>query len=277
MTLLLVLVVLLVGSRPTQTMAQTATPDPLHDPTFEQHLDQMIPFDLVFHDDLDRAVRLGDLFGTKPVILSLGYFTCPMLCPLTREGLLTSIKELDFLLGNEYRIVSLSINPLESSNDAAAQKAVYVQRYGRPVDEQAWTFLTGDQAAIDQLATAIGFRYVYDAETRQYSHPSGVVVVTPQGHISRYIFGIEFPARDLRLALVEASTERIGTIVDQFLLLCYHYDPQTGRYNLLVMNVLRIAAIVTVAIVGAAIYLMTRRDRRTTKPDLPGRAGVPPA
>lgn len=247
--------------------AQTAgtLPEPLRGVGIDQRLDGQVPLDLVFRDETGKAVRLGEYIGAvpgRPTILALVYYECPMLCSLVLNGLLGSLKALSFNVGDEFNIVTVSFDPRETPALAAAKKKEYVRRYGRPGAAAGWHFLTGEEEAIRQLARAVGFRYAYDAKTDQYIHASGIMVVTPRGRLARYFYGIEYAPRDVRLGLVEASANRIGSPIDQVLLFCYHYDPVTGKYGLLIMNVLRLAGLATVLALGTFIAVMLRRDRR---------------
>jgi protein SCO1/2 len=223
---------------------------------------------LEFTDSTGQNVRLGDYFGDKPVILSLGYYECPMLCSLVRNGLFESLQKLEyFTAGEDYEVVVVSIDPAETPEIAETKRRVTVMSYGRSVDGQldesgrGWNFLVGDEDSIATLADAVGFRYTYDPKIDEYVHPSGIMVITPEGRISKYLYGIQYPALDMRLALVEATDNKIGTAVDQLLLTCYHYDPAEGQYNLFVTNITRIAGLATVAIIGAVVGLFLYRDR----------------
>jgi protein SCO1 len=249
------------GLPTTQTRAQGPPADLIDAARFDQKLDAQIPLDLAFRDEEGRGVVLGSYFGSRPVILVLAYYECPMLCTLVLNGLTRSIQELYFQLGQQYEIVTVSIDPRETPGLAAEKKAAYLAEYGRPGGESGWHFLTGRQPEIDRLADAIGFRFRYDQDHDQYAHPAGVVLATPQGRVSHYFFGIEFNPADLRLGLVESSQNQIGSLVDQLYLLCYEYDPETGTYALMVQNVLQIAGVGTVLILGGAILMMVRRER----------------
>jgi len=235
---------------------------------FDQKLGDQIPLALSFTDSTGRPVRLADYFGEKPVILALGYYECPMLCSLVRNGLYESLKQLDFTVGNEFDVVIVSIDPGETAEDAEVKRQVSIMNYERSTSEDGWHFLVGQEESIEPLAEAIGFRYTYDQEIDQYVHPSGIVVLTPEGQISRYFYGIDYPARDLRLGLVEAASNQIGSPVDQLLLTCYHYDPVSGEYTLVIMDIIRIIGLLTVAVIGVVLYFMFRRDRG--KPLSPG-------
>jgi protein SCO1/2 len=228
---------------------------------FEQKLNQQLPLGLTFRDEAGQTVPLADYFGRKPVILVFAYYDCPMLCTLVLNGLLTSLNELNFDLGREFEVVTVSIDPTETPELAAAKKAVYLKQYRRPNGAAGWHFLTGEPPAIEQLTQAAGFHYNYDPDKAEYAHPAGIMVVTPHGKIARYFYGLDFPARDLRLGLVEAAANKIGSPVDQLLLLCYHYDPIVGQYTLTIMNIIRLAGLATVGAIGAVITLLWRRER----------------
>lgn len=237
-------------------------PDVLRDIGFDQRLNEQIALDLVFRDETGKPVQLGSFFGERPVILALVYYECPRLCTLVLNGLLRSLRALSFDAGDQFHVVTVSFDPTETSEIAAAKKAGYIQRYGRPGAGGGWHFLTGDESSIEQLTRAVGFRYAYDAEKNEYAHATGILVLTPQGKIARYFYGLEYSARDLRLGLVEASANKIGSPVDRVLLYCYHYDPTTGKYGLIIMNVLRLAGVTTVLVLGSFIFMMSRGDRR---------------
>jgi protein SCO1/2 len=236
----------------------------------EQRLNEQVSLDLMFQDEAGRAVRLGDYFDGKPVILALAYYKCSMLCPLRLDGLVSSLRALPFNVGAQFTVITVSIDPRETAPLAAAQKKMLLRNYARPGADQGWHFLTGDEAAITRLADAVGFRYTYDAGRDEYAHASGITVLTPQGRVSSYLYGIELPPKDLRLALVEASANRIGSLVDQVLLLCYHYDPATGRYSAMAMNVVRLGGVLTVLALGAFVGTMWRRDFRRERGKIRG-------
>jgi protein SCO1 len=234
----------------------------LHNVGIDQKLNEQVPLDLTFRDETGAAVQLKQYFGGKPVILSLVYYDCPMLCTQELNGLLGSLKEIAFDIGNQFEVVTVSFNPREKPPLAAAKKMVYTGLYGRRGALEGWHFLTGDAAAIQRLARAVGFRYAYDPASGQYAHATGIMVLTPAGRISRYFYGITFPSGDLRLGLVEASGEKIGSPVDQLLLVCYHYDPKTGKYGLLISRVIRLSGLATVLALGSFLLLMFRRERQ---------------
>ena len=228
----------------------------------DQRLGEMLPLDAAFVDPQGRNVRLGDYFAGKPVLLVFAYYECPMLCTLVLNGLLRAMRALPFDAGNEYNVVTVSIDPGETPELARAKQKEYLKNYGRAGAENGWTFLTGQETEIRRLASAAGFRYEYDPETDEYAHATAIIVVTPEGRLSKYFYGVEYAAKDLRLGLVEASSGKIGTAVDQILLFCFHYDPATGTYGLLIIKILRLAGIVTVAGIGVLILLLARRDRK---------------
>lgn len=246
-----------------------------HDPTirpqqildeigFDQRLDAQVPLDLTFRDETGQAVQLGDYLGDKPVLLSLGYWECPNLCSLSRAGLLDSLHKLDLSVGEEFAVLWVSIDPAETPALAATIKQQHVLSYDRAGSAAGWHFLSGEHEAIDQLADAVGFRYAYDAEQDEYAHVSGLVVLTPAGKVARYLYGIVYDPRDLRLSLVEATDNRIGNFADQVLLFCYTYNPVTGRYSLLLMRVMQVAAGLTVTMIGGLLWLLVRNERRPT-------------
>ncbi len=229
---------------------------------FDQKLGAPLPLDITFADDTGKTVRLGEYFGQRPVVMLLTYYNCTMLCPLLLDGLVRALRPLSFEIGKQFAVLTVSINPRETPAIAASRKELYVQRYGRPGAERGWHFLTGKADAIAAVTQAVGFRYVYDKQKDEYAHAEGVVLVTPEGRVSRYLYGVEFSPRDLRLGLVEAAARKIGSPVDQLLLYCYHYDPLTGKYGLIIMNVIRVAGFTTVLMLGSFMLVMFRRDRR---------------
>jgi len=242
--------------------AQDGPPRGLREVGFDQKPGASLPLDLLFKDEAGREVRLGDYFGKRPVVLSLNYYGCPMLCTVTLSGLASALDVLTtFDAGREFELLTVSFDPSEGPELAAQKKASYLARYKRPTAEAGWHFLTGDKAAIDALTTAVGFRYAWDAETKQFAHPAGVVVLTPEGRISRYLYGIEYAPKDLKLALLESSSGRIGTVVDQAILYCYQYDPMQGRYSASVMGILRAGAVLTVLALLGFIGVSLRRER----------------
>lgn len=226
----------------------------------DQKLDEQVPLELVFRDEEGHRVSLGDYFRGKPVILALVYYECPMLCNLILNGLAASLKTLAFDVGREFEVVTVSFDPRETPELAAAKKHSYVQQYGRPGASEGWHFLTGDETSVAALTEAVGFRYAWDEETQQFAHAGAILILTPEGRLARYLYGVEYPPRDLRLALVEASENKIGSPVDQLLLLCFHYDPMTGKYGFVIMSALRILGLATLLALGTFIFIMVRRD-----------------
>jgi protein SCO1 len=233
----------------------------LRDVGYDQRLGEQVPLDLVFRDESGRDVPLRSLFRGKPVVLSLVYYECPMLCTLTLNGLQSALSVLSFDVGREFEVMTVSFEPKETPALAAAKKKAYLARYRRPGAAEGWHFLTGGEDAIHALTGAVGFRYAWDTETRQYAHPAGLVVLTPEGRIARYMYGMEYAPRDLRLALVEASQRRIGNPIDTVLLYCYQYDPMRGRYAASVMRLVRLGGVLTVLALGAFVLVSLRRER----------------
>ena len=228
-----------------------------------QRLDEQVPLDLVFRDENGMTVQLADLMQQeRPVVLALVYYECPMLCTQVLNGLLRSLRVVSLDVGRDFDVITVSIDPGETSDLAKAKKDEYVGRYRREGAGEGWHFLTGDAEQIERLAEAVGFHYEYDKETDLFIHASGIMVLTPTGRLARYFYGIEYSPKDLRLGLIEASENRIGSPVDQILLLCFQYDPTTGKYGLVIMNSLRLVGGVTVAILAMLVIGMIRRDRR---------------
>jgi protein SCO1 len=236
------------------------TPGDLSRVTFQQHVGTQISPELVFRDETDRPFRLGDHFGKQPTILVIGYYRCPMLCSLINDGLIKALQELPASVGSAFQVIDMSIDRAENTRAAAAKKLEYLRQYGRPEAAGGWHCLVGEQHSIAQLADQVGYRYVYDSETRQYAHPSGLVVLTPEGKISRYIFGVNFDAKELGPALVAAEKRQSSSAVSQFLLLCYHYNPITGKYGRLILWILRIGSVGFLAAIAWWIFAMTRRS-----------------
>jgi protein SCO1 len=238
----------------------------------DQKLKAQIPLNLTFRDETGKSVQLHEYFGRKPVMLILIQYRCTMLCSQEMEVLARSLKEMKFSAGDQFNLLTVSIDHRENTELAAHYKKGFVKDYNRPTAEAGWHFLTGDELNIRRLADAIGFRFAYDAETDQFMHPDGVIIATPEGKVARYFFRLEYPPRDLRLALVEAADRKIGTPLDAFALLCYHYNPLTGKYNLALMGVLRVAAIGTVLAVCLGVGLLSwrgrARNRRITRTPL---------
>jgi len=224
----------------------------------EQHLNQQIPPTLTFRDETGKSVQLGDYFGKKPMILNLVYYQCPMLCGEVLSGLESALRVLKFDVGKEFDVLTISFDPKETPEMATAKKAEYLRRYVRSGAAQGWHFLTGPAASIDALTKAAGFQYQYDSKTGQFAHATAIMVLTPEGKIAQYYYGVEFAPKDLRLGLIQASQNKIGTVVDQVLLYCYHYDPDTGKYGAIISRVLQLAAGATVLILGTFLVVMFR-------------------
>jgi protein SCO1/2 len=251
---------------PQHLVAQEVTqPAVLKDVGIDQHLNEQLPLEVTFRDETGARVRLGDYFGQRPVILALVYYECPMLCTLTLNGLVGALKSLAFSAGREFDVLAVSFNPAETAALAAAKKQTYLASYGRADTAHGWHFLTGDEAAIARLAQAVGFRYTYVPAQQQYAHAAGITLLTPQGRIARYFFGVEFAPRDLRLGLVEASHNQIGSPVDQLLLYCFHYDPATGTYSAAALNIVRLGGGLTVVALGGFLVVMFRRERQRVR------------
>lgn len=245
--------------------AEPQRPEVLREIGFDQRIGASLPADVVLRDEAGRTLRLGDLLGRKPLVMAFVYYECPMLCTLTLNGLVGALGALSFDVGRDFDVVTVSFDPRETPELAAAKKKTYLSRYRRPGAEAGWLFLTGDEAALSRLTASVGFRYAWDAETNQYAHPAGILVVTPEGKIARYLYGIEYAPKDLRLAIVEASEGRIGSPVDQLLLYCYRYDPMTGKYGAAIMRIVRGAGVLTVLALGTFIGVMWRRERRLAR------------
>jgi len=221
-----------------------------------------VPLELIFRDENGTPVKLNQYFGKKPVVLSLVYYSCPMLCTQILNGMITAFRVLPFKVGSEFDVVTVSFDPRETAALAADKKRTYINYLPKEAQGSAntgWHFLTGDESTIRQLADAVGFRYHFDDATNQFAHASAIMVTNPQGKLSHYFYGIEYSARDLRLALIESAQNKIGSPVDQLLLYCYHYDPATGKYGAVVMNMVRLGGIATLIAIAALILLLRRR------------------
>ena len=235
-------------------------PAALRDVSFTQRLGESVPLDVPFRDETGATVTLRAYTG-KPILLVPAYYTCPMLCTLVLNGVVSSLRALSFDVGKEFAVVTFSFDPKDGPEAAAKKKATYLGEYKRAGAEAGWHFLTGDAASITALTDAIGFHATYDEANHQFAHASGIVLLTPQGRITRYFFGVEYAPRDLRLGIVEASAEKIGTLVDQLLLFCFHYDPSTGRYSLIALNAVRVGGLLTLAALVTAIAWWLRHER----------------
>jgi protein SCO1/2 len=273
---ILALAALLAAAIPAQaqyaTGPQQLSPPSLQQPEIlkrvgiDQKIGQQLPLDLVFKDETGRDVRLAEYFGARPVVLALAYYECPMLCTQVLNGMTGSLKTLSFDAGKDFDVVVVSIDPKDNFRLAANKKTTYVAHYGRPATANGWHFLTGTEASIEPLAKALGFRYAYDANIKQYAHAAAIYVATPKGVVARYLLGIDFAPRDLRLALVEASNNQLGSVADTVLLLCYHYDPSVGKYGVAILNAVRIGFIGTVGTFLTFLFISLKRERARTNP-----------
>lgn len=253
----------------TSYSAQSQLPEAVRNVGIDQRLNEQIPLELEFHDETGKTVKLNEYFGRKPVILALVYHECPMLCSEVLSGLLKCLRVLSFSVGKEFEVLTVSFNPKEDAALAKSVKDSYVKRYKREGAEKGWHFLTGDLASIQSLTRSVGFRYSYDATKDLYAHAAGIMLLTPQGRLSRYFYGVEFAPRDLRLGLVEAAHNKIGSLADQVLLFCFHYDPATGKYGFVIMTVVRTVGILFVLGLATFISAMLLREKKM-RVDNPG-------
>jgi protein SCO1/2 len=265
---------LLLFAPPGTARGDSASAQIARDVGFAPRIGERISGRIELTDERGETRLLSEYFdGAKPVVLTLNYFSCTTLCPLILDGM-TAFDRSDFEIGNQFTLLTVSIDPRDTPGTAAPLKAREVARYGRPEAAAGWHFLTGDKGSIEQLTQAVGFRYVYDQQSNQFAHPAGIVVLAPDGTIARYLYGIDFAPSDLRLALTEASNGRVGTPFDQLALLCYHYDPATGRYSSMAMMGVRLGGLATVLALGWFLWSMWRRDleaaRESRQPNLPG-------
>ena len=259
------------GARSQAAPDMEILPPPPKEVGFDQNIGQSLPLDAVFKDETGKNVRLGDYFTDKPVVLSFAYDTCPMLCDLSVQGLASSFKGMNLSAGSDFTVVTISFDPRDTPERARVKKEKAIARYGRDGAARGWSFLSGDAPSIEKVTRAAGFRYTWDTASNQYAHPAGLIVATPQGTIARYLFGIEYASKDLRLSLVEASKGQVGTLVDQLILLCYHYDPKVGKYGPAALGAMRTAGAFTLLSLGALVVVMTRRERKGRRtPLVPG-------
>ncbi len=259
----LALVLLLMAWSAASASAHELPADKLRTVGFRQHIGDALPLDLALRDENDRPVALRDYFGTRPVVLTLNYFHCENLCSLELQGLVSGLNGVPFVLGDQYTLITVSFDARETPAQAQTARSRALRGYIHPQAADGWHVLTTtDQSTIDALTQAVGFDYVYDPLEDDYAHPAGVVVLTPAGEISRYLYGLDFSATDLRLALVDAAAQRLGTLVDRALLVCYHYDAIAGRYTPLVLDLLKGAGAATLLVVGAGLAWMWRLERR---------------
>jgi protein SCO1/2 len=253
---------LILATIPIFAQTNSATPPTLPGKVaIAQKLDAQLPMDLMLRDETGRVVRLGQYFNHgKPVLLNFMYYRCPMLCPMVMDGVANGLTELRFDIGKEFDVVTVSMDPRDTPEQATAKKETYVKRYGRFGAANGWHFLTGPESAVKRLTNTVGFQYAYDIKTDQFAHGTALIAVTSTGRVSRYLYGFEYKARDLRLALVEASAGKIGTATDAILLLCYHYDPATGRYSRTAMNFVRAGGVATMLGLFGFIFIMIRKE-----------------
>ena len=248
------------GLRPAAALPSDVVPSALGAVAFEQRLNEQLPLDLPFRDENGTAVKLGDYFGRKPVVLAFVYYECPMLCTQVLNGLESALGVLDESVGDEFDVVTVSFDPRETPLLASGKKKAYLERYKRDGADRGWHFLTGAQASIEALTKAAGFSYAWDEPTQQFAHASGIVVATPAGKLSRYFFGIDYSPRDLKFALIESSSEKIGSLAERLLLYCYHYDPATGNYGFVAMRAVRLGGVVTLVALFGFMYVSIRSD-----------------
>ena len=245
-------------------------PDILQEIGWDQNLGDKIPLDLAFKDETGRDVVLADYFGERPVVLSLVYYECPMLCTISLNGLARALEVLSFVPGQEFEVLTVSFDANEGTDLAAAKKRAYMASYEKKEEgARGWHFLTGDEEAVDRLTRATGFRYAWDEETKQFAHPAGILVAAPDGTITHYLFGVEYSPRDLRLALVAAGQGEVGSAVDQVLLYCFQYDPDRGRYSAAILNIVRLAGLVTLLAMAGLLFTISMRRRKKTSPPAP--------
>jgi protein SCO1/2 len=267
---MIALALLFAASASAQPLSRPAGPPAAEKPAIlreigiDQRLNDRVPLELPFRDEEGREVRLGEYFGNRPVVLALVYYECPMLCTQVLNGLVKALRVVPLDAGQDFDVVAVSFDPDEGPDLARAKKASYVEQYGRAGTGPGWHFLTGGRESIARLTKAIGFRYTYDSRRDEFAHGAAITVLTPSGVISRYFYGIEYAPRDLRLGIVEASANRVGSLTDQILLLCYHYDVSTGRYSVTVLTLVRIGGILTVAAFGFFLWFERRRGRGLT-------------
>jgi protein SCO1/2 len=234
-------------------------PPGLANVAIEQRLNEQIPTNLVFRDETGKAVHLSDYFGKKPLVLSLVYYRCPMLCSELLVGLQSTLKTLKFDVGKEFDVLTISFDPKDTPELATAKKASLLKRYNRPGASDGWHFLTGPQESIDAVTRAVGFQYQYDPKTGQFAHSTAIMLLTPEGKVAQYYYGVEFPPKDVRLGLIQASQNKIGTLADQVLLYCYHYDAATGKYGAIISRIIQLAGGVTILCIGTVLLVLLRR------------------
>ena len=250
----------LLGDPMNPTQGLGIHPDLLKQVRIDQKLDGQIPLDLTFHDEHGKTVQLAQYFGSKPMILTLVYYSCPMLCTQVLNGLDRSLENIPPTIGKDFSVVTVSIDPTEKPVLAETKQELYTGMYERPGAAKGWHFLTGDEPQIKQLADAVGFHYAYDPDSKQFAHAAAIMILTPQGRISRYFYGVTYPERDMRLALMDASSGKVGSPIDAALLYCYHYDAHTGKYGLLISHLIQLSGALTVVLGGIALFILFRGE-----------------
>ena len=246
--------------------ASTVMPAQLQNVGFEPQLNAQLPLDLPFVDENGSAVQLRSYFDKKPVVLAFVYYGCPMLCNQVEQGVVGSLRMLSFMPGRDYEVVFVSFDPRETPAMAAEKKKSALGQYGKPETAAGWHFLTGTKESIDAATKAANFRYTFDAKNNLFAHASGIMLLTPDGRISRYFYGVEYPGRDMRLGLVDASSGKIGTPIDHVLLFCYHYDPSTATYSAAILKLIRFGGVLTILGIVGGILIFRRRDRHRVDP-----------
>jgi protein SCO1 len=247
----------------TSGIVASNVPPQFKDVTFAQRLGQKLPLDVRFTDEAGRSVVLGDYFGSRPVVLAFVYYQCPMLCTQVMNGISSALKVLPFTPGDDFDIVLVSFDPRDTPEAANAKKRAHLDHWAARETSNGWHFLTGSEASIRQVTSAAGFTYQWDAETNQFAHVSGLLVATHDGTLARYFYGVEYSPRDLRLALIDSSNGKIGSVVDELLLYCFQYDPSHGRYGAVFMNIMRLGSVLTVCFIVGFILVMRRREMRS--------------
>ena len=242
-------------------------PDALKKIGIEQKLGEMLPPDAILKDESGASVRLGDYFGKRPVIIAFVYYECPMLCNQVLNGLTGSLKGMSLEAGKDFDVVAISFDARENEKPDLAKnkKASYMERYGKPGTESGWHFLTGTQEELDKVTNAAGFSYKWDERSNQFAHAGGIMVTTPEGKLSRYMYGIDYSPKDLKFGIMESSTNKIGSTTEQLLLYCYHYDPSTGKYGLAILRVMRLGGIATILAMGLMGFVFWRRNKKKVK------------
>ncbi len=244
------------------TSAQSLTENQLSQISFDQKLNAQVSPGLSFRDENGKSVTLRDYFGERPVVLVLGYYQCPMLCTLTFNGMVEAMNDMKWSIGEKFTVVHVSIDPKETPELAVAKRQNYLRQYGRASAGAGWHFLTGDEPEIRKLTDEVGFHYAYDASIKQYAHPSGLVILTPDGKVAKYFFGVKFAPPELYAALQDASKRKVGSPIERLVLLCFHYSPIKGKYGALIMTVVRILGATTLAGMAWLFIAMLRRERR---------------